>query len=292
MIKKGIIYVLLFGLCVVFFATSMKGYNFEYMNVTSKVNVTNSYPGISKVNLGSTIELAAGRNKTVQCNVSAYDFNGYADIVFVNATLWDIAQSTYNSPDNGLNHYSNASCSNISQNGFYANYTCSFEVVYYASNGTWMCNASIGDQANFNNSMSNTSIVTPLYALNVTPIVDYGNMVLGEYSNNITANITNFGNMPINVSVRGYGGTNPSTGANYSMICESGNITIGNQRYSANPLDDWGSKTPLTSSLVNVTGITIPKIGWNTTYWQLYVNQTNNPWGLCNGTIEFTAVMG
>lgn len=294
--RKGIFYLLLFAMCIVFFATNMKGYNFEYRNVTSKVNITNSYPSISAISMGPYIDLSAGTTKSVTCNVSAYDFNGYSDIVSVNATLWDNSTSTYNAVDNVLNHYTNSSCSNITSSGFYANYTCSFDIVFYANNGTWICNASIIDQANFTNYFSNSSIINPLYALNITPIIDYGNMILGATSNNITANITNFGNMPINISVRGYGGTNPVTGEGYAMICESGNITIENERFSANPLDDWNAKIPLNSTLKNITGLTVPKstggTSWNTTYWQLYVNQTNNPWGLCNGTVEFTAVMG
>ena len=296
MIKKGTIYILFFAIVILAFANNLSGYNYEGVNVTSKVNVTNAFPAISKVTMGTSIDLAAGANKSVKCNVTVYDYNGYQDIKSVNATIWHNLTSAMNETDNVSNHYTNVSCTNISQSGYYANYTCSFDVVYYAYNGTWVCNASVIDNSNFTGYLFNTSTVNPLYALNVSSVVDYGDMILGETSNNITANITNFGNLPINVSVRGFGGNNSVTGANYAMLCQSGNITIGNQRFSTDPNADWSSKTQLSSNLQNMTNMTIPvyagATNWNATYWQLYVDPTNNPWGLCTGTIEFTAIAG
>lgn len=267
----------------------------DSFNVTTKVNVTNAYPEILQVKLAQNIIPNAGTTKTVDCNITARDWNGYTNIVNVNATFWDNNSAVFGDPDNNLTHYTNSSCRNTSQNGYYVNFTCSFSIYYYVNNGTWVCNATIIDQSNFTANNKNSTTILSYYALNATPILDFGDMVLSNTSTNITINMSNIANSNINVSVRGYGGTNQVTGAGYAMICQVGNITIDNLKYSINPLDDWGAKTALTSVSTNISGLMINRtfdgtLFTNSTYWQLYTDPTNAPWGACNGTIELTAV--
>lgn len=295
---KQMSFLLLAIVTILCFFSISSAYNYEYVNVTTRVNVTNAYPVIDRIVVDQNIVLVAGSSKVVWCNVSLYDWNGYGDVRGVNATLWDNNTVNFSSADNNNTHYTNVNCTNISQNGYYANYSCNFSVWYYANNGSkWFCNATVKDSYNFTGNNQNTTIILEYYALNITtPLIDYGNMFLGFYSPNISVNITNIGNGKINISVLGYGGNNPATGAGYAMFCQSGNITIGNQRFSAGNVS-WALKTPLTSSLQNVTNMSIPKTNvtsptWNITYWQLYTDPTNNPFGLCNGTVEFDAYKG
>lgn len=268
-------------------------YNFEYVNVTSKVNVTNAYPMITSVRIDSNITLNAGSTKSIKCNVSITDWNGYADIKNVSATFWDNTSANSSSPD-GIDHYTNSSCTNITGqlSSYYANYTCSFNVWYYANNGSnWMCNVTVQDNYNFNDSRYNITDIRPLWAINVTPTIDFGEMAVGETRNNITANITNFGNMPVNISVNGYGNT---TNDGLAMKCAIRNISISNLRFSINASQIWDDKANLSNSLKNISGLTIPKSNGtftqNVTYWDLYIPPSENPFGLCTGTVVFTAV--
>ena len=285
----------LFGVFIINY--SLAAYNYNYMNVTTRVNVTNAFPVIDTIKIDQNILLNAGSTKIVNCNVSLHDWNGYADIANLNATFWDNNTVNASSPDDNATHYTNLSCINISQNGYYANYTCSFAVYYYANNGSnWLCGATVIDSYNLTNYQTNTTTIQAYYALNVTPLIDYGNMLLGTYSPNITANVSNIGNALINLSVRGYGGFNPATGSGYAMFCQFGNITIANERFSINSSDDWATKTVLSSNLQNITGFSIPKTNGtllpNATYWQIYTDPTNAPFGICNGTVEFNAIGG
>ncbi len=292
----------IFGLLLIIVATLLLNYSSVYssniFNATSRVNVTNPYPVIDTVIVTPNILLTAGATHNITCNVSLHDWNGYSDISVVNATFWDNNNVNLSSPDDNNTHYTNTNCTYTSQNGFYVNYSCYFNVWYYANNGSnWLCNATVMDLSNHTDSLSNSTSVQGFYALNVTSLIDYGNMVLADFSPNVSVNITNIGNLRINVSVLGYGGSNKTAGTNYSMFCQFGNITIDNERFSTNPADNFNSKVNLSSYSQNINGISIPKtldgiVLGNTTYWQLYTSPVNNPFGLCNGTVEFTASSG
>lgn len=293
LLSIGFLIVVIFSLNMGFNVFS--AYNFEYLNVSSRVNVTNSYPGISRIAIDPNILLNAGSTKTVYCNVTIYDWNNYSDIKSVNATFWDNNTATFATGTEGVDHYTNTSCTvNGTWGIYYANYTCGFNVIYYANNGTnWMCNISVQDFYGLNATAQNTTSIQAYYALNVTPTIDFGDMAVGDTKYNITSNITNFGNMPINVSVKGFGGTNNVTGAGLAMICSIRNISISNLKYSIN---DSIFKTSLTGTATNISGLTVPKRTagevWNTTYWDLYIPPVENPFGLCNGTVVFQAWAG
>lgn len=267
------------------------GANFSDVNVTTTVNITNAFPVITSINVDQNILLNAGSTKTVWCNITTYDWNGFGDIISVNATLWDNSTVTMTSADNNNTHYTNSSCTyNTTGAVYYANYSCAFTVWYYANatapSQDWVCNATIMDTWNFTDAEYNTTAIQKYYALNVTPVIDYGNLAVGDYSDNVTANITNFGNMPINISVNG-------TAMNCTI---AGYIPVNYQHFSINATQLYANKQVLSASMQNVTNLTVFKrinaMEWNTTYWQLYVPVSENPAGRCNGTITFTAVAG
>lgn len=287
--KLAFLLILIFTL---FFAFSgiVASYNYEHVNVTSKVNVTNAAPEILNTYISSPLVLNAGTTKIVYCNATIRDWNGFGDIDNVNATFYYHLNNSHDPDDNNV-HYTNGSCEAISNDGVYiANYSCSFEVYYYANNGTWRCNISANDSYSYNASNTTSNVtINALYALNVTDVIDYGDLSVTDTSGNITATVTNFGNVPINVSVLGYGVTQ---GDGVGLVCEYGsNISVENQRFSG-ALVSWDDKTLLGTENKDVE-ITIGKqtepltpITANT-YWQLYVPP--NPFGLCTGTVRFTA---
>lgn len=280
-------------------ADNIVGDNYRNVTVHTYVNITNARPEVLAVRVYQetnvsrlNITLAGGSQRQVTCNASLRDWNGYNDIVGVNATLWH-STSTLEAPDDNNSHYTNSSCTSAGNGVNYTvNYICTFDVYYYANNGTWNCFVDIIDLAGKTGNNTNTTVVYPLYALNITDGIDYGNVAVEEWSANRTANITNFGNMPLNVSVEGYGVTR---GDGLAMNCSiNGNISVGMERFSIADVD-WASMTPLTSSPQNISGLTVPKQTIpgnqivNTTYWQLYVNVSNNPAGNCTGFILFSA---
>jgi len=282
-------------------AVNLNGLNNKNVSVRTNVNITNSKPEVLNIliypdfnNSLRNITLNAGSTRDVICNVTLRDWNGYSDIVFVNATLWDVKNSDINSTDNNNTHYTNYNCTNTGNGVNYSvNYLCNFTVFYYANNGTWSCNVTVVDQSNTSNTRGNRTYFYSVYALNITDSIYYGNAAVEDFTINTTANITNFGNMPINITVEGYGGR---PGDGLAMNCSlGGNITIDNERYSVSDVD-WSSRIPLSTNPTTLTGLTIQKqtipdtLVVNSSYWQMFINSSNNPGGNCSGYVVFTAI--
>ena len=273
--------------------------NYKNVTVWTHVNITNSKPEVLNITFQdfdntslSNITINAGGFKTVYCNVTVRDWNGFNDIQYVNATIWHAATSSYSAADNNNSHYTNSSCTiNSSISAYVGSYVCGFNVIYYVNNGTWICNATDVDTANTTGVGLGNTTFYPVYALNVTDGIDYGSAAVESFTGNVTANITNLGNMPINVTVEGYGA---KRGDGLAMNCSlGGNITIGNERFSTASVD-WSLMTKLISSPQLIPNLTLSKqnnnaMVTNSTYWQLYIDSTNNPGGNCTGNIIFTA---
>jgi hypothetical protein len=284
--------------------------NYENVTVWTRVNVTNAQPEVlsividENVNGLENITLRAGLTRNVYANITVRDWNGYQDINLTNATFYAYT-NTSGDPDDNNAHYTDALCDFISGSGYLANYTCNFSVYYYAINGTWTVNVSVYDDSymedpanfsDFKDWMTNTTIIHPLYALNVTDGIDYGEMQLlaaGDISANITSNITNFGNMPINVTVQGYG---VSIGDGLAMVCDQRNISIDDERFSVDADDNFAAKIALDGNIQTIGGLTIQKQTdpvtqmINVTYWQLYIDPNDSPFGVCNGSVIFSAI--
>ena len=290
-------------------APNIVGLNYANITVKTNVTITHSKPQVLNVTVyealnisNKNITIAAGMTKKIYCNATVRDWNGFNDITFVNATLWHVPTSNSSLVNNNNNHYSNLSCvlndSLVAGAPYTGWYVCSFDVYYYSNNGTWGCNVTIGDSyyANSTNyTGSNTGYTTfyPVYALNITDGIDYGSVAVEDWTNpDIIANVTNLGNMGINVTVEGYG---TKRGDGLAMNCTlAGNITVDNERYSLFPSTTFGSKINLTNSSLLISNLTMPKqtipgsYVTNSTYWQLYVPP--NPAGNCSGFILFTAI--
>jgi hypothetical protein len=288
-------------------APNIIGENYRNATVQTYLNITHSKPDVLNVTvydasnpLINDITLIAGGTKTIVCNATVRSWEGFNDIGHVNATLWHLHTSTNNATDNNNSHYTNSSCTlNASLGPFTGWYLCYFDVMYYANNGTWICNVTVSNSythinPNFTGSGYNTTILYPLYALNVTDGIDYGNVAVEDYSSpDRSANITNLGNMHINLSVEGYGATR---GDGLAMTCSlTGSISVENERFATSAGVPYAAKNSLTGNIGGtiIPGLTMPKqinstLVENSTYWQLYVPP--NPAGNCTGNIIFTAL--
>src|SRR3989338_10056501 len=229
-----VFFVLLFSSAAIL-SSDVLGLNITNATVLARVNVTNTEPNLYLVRVVNTpIDLTAGAATVVVCNGSFSDTNGYADIKNVSASLYrDFLAS--NAADDNSTHYTNGSCitscsadpGTNNQNG---SCLCNFPVQYYAQNGSWICNLTIQDSGFLNDSLNSTLFtVNEVIGIDVeNDVLDYGNLYATQTSNPIRENVINIGNIPINVSVRGFGGDNETIGQNVSMICEAGtNITFG-----------------------------------------------------------------
>ena len=306
-IKNQIIWILFMALFLASFllifpstSANIVGGNYKNITVWTHVNITNAKPEIIALIVYQettpsvkNITLSGGSGRIVTCNATIRDWNGYNDIVAVNATLYYAPTANHTDPDNNNTHYSNLSCSNTGNGANYTvNWVCGFNVYYYANNGTWNCNVTAKDNQSKTNWRQNSTYIYSLYALNVTDGIDYGNAAVEEYTQNTTANITNFGNMAINITIEGYGAVrNDGLAMNCSL---GGNISISNEKYALIDVD-YATKTALTGSSQLIPGLTMPKQTdstqiINTTYWELYVSSNNVPGGNCSGNVLFTAI--
>jgi len=261
----------------------------DVLNLTIKIT-----PNIDSLSVfdafspaGLTI-LNAGSIRFVNCSVVASDPEGSSDIVNVSAKFYYSGNKSSESDDNNT-HYTNSSCLLSNTTLINRTFNCGFNVQYYATNGTWYCNATVTNNYSDSFTLENSTSIQPLYAINVTDGIDFGQAASGTPSLNITANVTNFGNMIINMTVQGY---TLVIGDNVGMNCTDGtNITITRIKFSPSPSSNYAQKTAMSGSTqqlslqikkpINSTSIV------NSTYWQIdpdpgIVNR------ICTGFILFS----
>ena len=260
-------------------------------SATRNLNISVYPPVIQNILADQNITLNAGSIIGAKCNFTVIENNGVSDLSLVNATF-RFYSTPYSNPDNYNNHYTNTSCQIISTNATANNYSCIFYMQYYANNGSWYCNISASNVQLQSDNDSNTTSIDALFALNVSlSTLDYGDIVAANYSTDQTLVLTNSGNQAINISVKGYGGTDPVAGAGNAFACVTYNISITNERYAKAAAVLFASKTQLSSTNQDM-GTTIAKQTLpatpmtNTTYWQVYAPPGKVEF--CTGTIAMT----
>ena len=165
------------------------GRNFEHLDTDTTHNITiqNLPPAVGDLVIVDMIDLIAGSNLTVYCNASVNDTNLVTDIRVVNGTFYQQSVGA-NAADDNNDHYSNSSCINVSSSKFQSNYSCSFNVAYYANNGTWFCNISAFDDVNATDFDNINTSINELLAIDVSPlIIDYGRLQVSNISNDFKA---------------------------------------------------------------------------------------------------------
>ena len=116
---------------------SGQDYNSTFLMNTT-VNITNAAPLVTAFTIADPINLNSYNITLVTCNITAFDYDN--DTLNVNAYLYVDGPATPGSTDDGNNHYTNSSCSRTSPVDLSTNYTCGFDVQYYADNSSqWYC---------------------------------------------------------------------------------------------------------------------------------------------------------
>jgi hypothetical protein len=290
--------------------------SFQLLNLTSSTTITGSRSETAGIAVGSweiidwlplhapvidsmnvddnflsdnEIILSAGSTRFVNCTVIATDSEGSSSIVNASATFYYYLNKSSNLDDDNV-HYTNNSCSEVSSNDTSKIFLCGFDVNYYANNGTWYCNATVYNIYSYLANNYTLAVLDPLYAVNLTDGIEFANVSSGFPSNNITVNITNFGNMPVNITIQGYAIV---IGDNIGMNCSDGtNITINRTKFSTNSTATYNQKTPLNGSVQSMRLKILKQTNatqiFNTTYWQIDPDPgvANR---ICGGYVIFSA---
>jgi len=261
---------------------------YQNFTIDTALEVTDMAPSVSGVVMIDPIDLYAGSNRTLSCNATIIDMNGLLGVT-TNATFFH-STSDADAVDAEKTHYSNTSCgcsvlSNITQNCI-----CSFDVMYLAKNGTWTCNVSATDGGQTGSSSLNVT-VNELYAINVTDGIDYGSLEANDISNNVTANITNLGNVELQVNLSAYGSTLSDS---LSFVCPEGSdIPVSYERVAPNATALYSEKIAMTGSTQSLPGFALSaadnssNASLGVTYWQVQAPASTT--GVCTGKVVFIA---
>ncbi|MFH1290475.1 MAG: hypothetical protein ABIH92_03640 [Nanoarchaeota archaeon] len=284
------------------------GVSEDNVTVQTFMQIGNAFPEIVNItiNNGNDIDLTANATTNVSVLIILRDYNGDTDIENVTAEFFDNIASSYGSADDNNDHYTNSTCflNRTYGSSIEASATCTFDLEYYANNATWNATVSVNDSLGSQASNSNTTTVNTLLAFALPDSIDYGEVNATTVSAEKEVNVTNAGNVVLNLSLHGYGATE---GDNLAMNCTQGsvqNISAFYEQYNLTA----SNASDLTFSqfdglYINLSGS--PVINWfdltqrqndtdqyvddtNSTYWRIYV-----PVGVagnCSGNIVFGAV--
>ena len=276
-------------------------------NVTVRTNLTvgNSATVIDQIDIGGgSITLIPNDTKKVNCSVQMSDYDGDTTIDTVRAVFFDPAQASYGSPDDNNSHYTNSSCDIDTSYGdqFQALSNCLFDVWYYANASTWNCTVIVNDSANYIANESNTTVVQPLLALGLPDIIQYGTVNATYVSVENITNVTNLGNVKVNLSLNGYGFWENDGNAMNCTLGPTENISVQYEKFnltSSTPGDLTHAQ--LMGNYTNLTDYPVTQEfnldyrknenvneAWNYTYWRIYVPL--GVAGTCQGNIIFGAV--
>jgi hypothetical protein len=297
--------VAVFATFTVLTATTMVSFSaFGATNTTTitTVNVSNVAPTLYEIEFTpSPLNLNPGNTTSFNCTGEVTDNNGFSDVTVANATIFHSDYGETGATDNNI-RYQNLSCVCKQLGAVAANASCEclYTLQYFAFNGSWTCNMTVADAYGITSARnSSPTTVNSVLAVHSPETLDYGNLSVTERSKYMQVNVSNYGNIPINVSVRAYGNNglqhhmNPY---NTSMTCGTENISLGFQRYTMINATAFDSMTNITNATVQIENLSLSvrtndaNLGndTNSTYWRLEV--PSNVAGTCNGTLEFYAV--
>jgi hypothetical protein len=286
----------------------------QNVTVTTYLEIGNTPPEVLNVSVdygATTISLNANSTKIVNCLGVVRDYNGETDIRVVSAKLFDTVNSSYSSYEDNNSNYYNASC-NVSYdftsfNSYVDDETmvlanCTFNVWYYANPQTWKCTIVANDSSNLQDSNNYTINISELLSIGVPDTINYGTVNATKVSDENITTVLNYGNVRLNLSIRGYA---VNEADNLSMNCTLGsskNISVGYEKYNltvSNP-GDMATLAQFQSLYANLTSnITIKRFNlnyrmnetaheaFNSTYWRIYVPK--GVAGSCSGKVVIGA---
>ncbi|MBU1030752.1 MAG: hypothetical protein KKB65_05965 [Nanoarchaeota archaeon] len=268
-------------------------------DATGKTNQTSDRPLTVDVNQNPTVDsilvpeitLFAGSKINVLCNTTVSDSDGSSEISSVVATLYH-STSSVESFDENSSHYTNASCTETDSQELSKDFSCGFDVWYYAKEGSWYCYVNVTDSSGGSAVAQELTTVGHLYAINVLPqVIDFGSLYAGNISqSDVEILVSNFGNKEIDITLDGYARFD---GDGLAMNCTVGNISLSYERYSLTSGLAHIVMNPLTDSPVQLDEFNLkPKndsaSAEKSVYWKIEVPKPKK--GSCSGYVTFSAV--
>lgn len=275
----------------------------SFYSITSEETIDNQFPEVTNIQINSGISpivLTEDTTTTVACTATISDSDGYADITSVEAIFFRTSVGA-GATDNENNHYTltgDSGC--IPSNGSGANedYTCSFEVQFYAdatdggsaySADDWTCQITPTDSIGVGNSATATTEIGSLISLKVDNDINYSDLAQGTDTGaiNATTNVINTGNTPIDVELSG------SDMCTDFPVCSGATLPVNHQEYSTSSFT-YGSGTDLSSSVVLLDlslakSTQSPSNSSQMLYWGIGIPAVQ-PSGVYNGINDITAV--
>jgi hypothetical protein len=250
------------------------------------------------------INLLPATTKKVTCTSIITEYEGDLGFQSANGILFDNVSSSIGAVNDNNTHYTNDSCDiNIAYGDSYEiEVNCSFQVLYYANADYWNCSINATDNLSTSGIGSDLTLVNALLALGVDSIIDFGEFDLLKVTDEVEVNVTNYGNVQINLSLNGYGfkendgnAMNCTLGAikNISIEYEKFNLskstqgTLTHQEFIGNYTNLTSSPTTKEFNLDYRTNDDLNDAN-KTSYWRTYVPEGIA--GNCLGNIIFGAV--
>ena len=268
-----------------------KNVEINYVWVTVYYTPSATLPVASSANIdggAASITLTENTTTNVVCTAIVTDSNGFADITSVEARLYETAQGAAGTADENYRYIlaGNTNCVPSGGSGDTENYTCTFDVQFFANPAEWTCQVTPSDSGGAGTADSHTITMNTTLALNVTATIVYGDMGLG----------TNSGASPQTIVVTNTGNAimDPQVSSAAAMGCVTGTIPVANQEYSASTFT-YGSGTDL-SGTPTTLNLDLPKPTSTTpvtadSYWGIGIPGTGVG-GNCTGSNTFTAIAG
>jgi len=265
----------------------------------------NSFPNVTSVLVDDSIktpeneiDLIAASTRKVVCEAVVEEYDNQS---LNNATARFFADSSfYGDSDDNNTHYTNNSCF---MNSSYGNQgqtkiNCSFQVQYYANSENWTCVIEAEDNLSVEGNGSDKTFINSLLSIGAVSEVGFGNISKGTVTDETVLNITNYGNVEVDLSLYGYGGQEDD---NLSMTCKTGNISIDYTKYNltaSNPGER--NLSEIENFYLNLSSNPVSRdfnLGYRTddfinnaikpTYWRVYAPESIE--GNCSGNIVLGA---
>ncbi len=216
---------------------------------------TNNAPVATNVlidNGAASVNLNLNLTKTVNCNGTVSDADGFTDIQSVKAVFYRSGVGLVGLEDNN-NRYileGDSECLPSNGNGNNENYTCSFSVYYHAdptdtsspyTSESWVCEIIPSDTAGPGTTDSDNIEINSLIGVAIDSDLNYGSIQVGNISTEQSSRIRNGGNVPIDLNISG-----TDLCRNYPT-CTGNKINVNNQEFSLTSFE-YGLGTKLSTS--------------------------------------------
>ncbi|MBR9705070.1 hypothetical protein GOV12_06675 [Candidatus Pacearchaeota archaeon] len=309
LVLETIVLVILFSL----FINSIEGtVGNPNITVATYLEIGTNAPQVLNVSIendNSTITLIPNSTREIFCVGLIRDYNNETNLNFSSAEFY-IDTSFYGDSDDNNTHYTNSSCEIDKSFGVWKGVTddiyhvlsnCSFKLQYYTNPGSWNCTIFVNDTDSLNDTGNDTISVNSMIALDMPDTISYGTVNATYMSDENITNISNVGNVGINLSLKGWA---VSEGDGLAMNCTLGSnksIKIEHEKFNvtySNP----GEYT-LAQAILNYSNLTSNVLIYNfsldsraedsyndatnATYWRIYV--PTGVAGSCEGNIQFGA---